>query len=121
MKTKISIFISFSIIFIVLLVGNKNFASAEEKSYFLTSKTLLTYCQSSLPLEDGICQGYLAGIADSIYSGHQSNFVAICIPKGINSSDLKKIFVEYATNFPEFFERAADGLITDAYARKFSC
>jgi hypothetical protein len=96
-------------------------ALASEKTYFLTSASLLTFCQSNLPLEDGICQGYLAGVADSIYSGHQSDFVSICIPNGINSNDLKSLFVQYATDYPEYFGRPADGLFTDALLFKFSC
>ena len=103
-----------------VFAGNQ-LALASEKTYFLTSASLLTFCQSNLPLEDGICQGYLAGVADSIYSGHQSDFVSICIPKGINSADLKTLFVEYATDYPEYFERPADGLFTDALSYKFAC
>ena len=49
---------------IFVLSGN-NLIRAEENTYFLTSKSLLTYCQSNLPAEDGICQGYLAGVTDS--------------------------------------------------------
>jgi hypothetical protein len=105
---------------IFILNGNPS-VIADENTYYLSSKSLLTYCQSNLPLENGICQGYLVGIVDSIYSGHQSEFVSICIPKGINSSDLKSLFITYATEYPEFFERPADGLFTDALAFKYSC
>lgn len=121
MKTKI-----FKNFYVLLIAGvfvgvGGHKALSDEKTYFLTSKALLTFCQSNLPMEDGICQGYLAGIADSIYSGHQSDFVSICIPKGIKSVDLKILFIEYATNYPEYFARAADGLFTDALAYKFTC
>ncbi len=105
---------------IFVLIEN-NLARAEENTYFLTSKSLLTYCQSNLPAEDGICQGYLAGVADSVYSGHLSDFVSICVPKGVTSMELKELFISYATEYPEFFERAADGLFTDALASKFGC
>ena len=105
----------------IIVLGGNNLAIAEENTYFLTSKSLLTYCQSNLPAEDGICQGYLAGVTDSVYSGHLSDFISICVPKGITTSELKALFVSYATKYPEFFERAADGLFTDALASKFSC
>ena len=105
----------------IIVLGGNNLAIAEENNYFLTSKSLLTYCQSNLPVENGICQGYLAGVTDSVYSGHLSNFISICVPKGITTSELKALFISYATKYPEFFERAADGLFTDALASKFSC
>ena len=105
---------------IFVLSGN-NLVGSEENTYFLTSKSLLTYCQSNLPAEDGICQGYLAGVADSVYSGHLSDFVSICVPKGVTSQELKALFISYATEYPEFFERAADGLFSDALASKFGC
>ena len=116
-------FIFFKILLLTqtLVLGGSNSPSAEENTYFLTSKSLLTYCQSNLPAEDGICQGYLAGVADSVYSGHLSNFISICVPKGITTLELKALFISYATEYPEFFERAADGLFTDALASKFSC
>ena len=121
MAVKISKFLSSILIAATFVVNGNQSAVASDKTYFLTSKALLTFCQSKLPLEDGICQGYLAGIADSIYSGHQSGFVSICIPKGINSADLKTLFVAYATDYPEYFERPADGLFTDALSYTFAC
>ena len=105
----------------ITVLGGNNLAIADENTYFLTSKSLLTYCQSNLPAEDGVCQGYLAGVADSVYSGHLSDFISICVPKGITSTELKALFISYATEYPEFFDRAADGLFTDALASKFSC
>ena len=116
-------FVFFKILFLAQLfvLSVNNLASSEQNTYFLTSKSLLTYCQSNLPAEDGICQGYLAGVADSVYSGHLSDFVSICVPKGVTSLELKALFISYATEYPEFFERAADGLFTDALASKFSC
>ena len=50
----------------IIVLGGNNLAIAEENTYFLTSKSLLTYCQSNLPAEDGICHGYLAGVTDSV-------------------------------------------------------
>lgn len=121
MEVKISKVLSNILIAVTFVFTGNQLSFASDKTYFLTSKALLTFCQSKLPLEDGICQGYLAGIADSIYSGHQSDFASICIPKGINSADLKTLFVEYATDYPEYFERPADGLFTDALSYKFAC
>ena len=121
MDVKISKVLSSMLVAGMFILPGSQSAFASEKTYFLTSKALLTFCQSKLPLEDGICQGYLAGIADSIYSGHQSDFVSICIPNGINSNDLKSLFVQYATDYPEYFGRPADGLFTDALLFKFSC
>ena len=79
-------FIFFKILLLkkILVLGGSNSPSAEENTYFLTSKSLLTYCQSNLPAEDGICQGYLAGVADSVYSGHLSDFISICVPRYYN-------------------------------------
>ena len=105
----------------IFVLSGSNLVNAEENTYFLTSKSLLTYCQSNLPAEDGICQGYLAGVTDSVYSGHLSDFISICVPKGVTTKQLKALFISYATEYPEFFERAADGLFTDALASKFSC
>jgi len=121
MEVKISKILNSILFAVTLVVISNQSAFSSDKTYFLTSRALLTFCQSKIPLEDGICQGYLAGIADSIYSGHQSDFVSICIPKGINSADLKTLFVEYATDYPEYFERPADGLFTDALSYTFAC
>ncbi len=121
MDVKIPKVLSRMLLAVGLVFTGNQLSLASEKTYFLTSASLLTFCQSNLPLEDGICQGYLAGVADSIYSGHQSDFVSICIPNGINSNDLKSLFVQYATDYPEYFGRPADGLFTDALLFKFSC
>ena len=121
MRIKISKFMSGALIAGMFFLNCSQSVLASDKTYFLTSKALLTFCQSNLPLEDGICQGYLAGIADSIYSGHQSDFISICVPKGVNSADLKILFIQYATDYPEYFERPADGLFTDALSYKFAC
>ena len=121
MKIKISKVLNCILFAVTLFINSNQLAFSSDKTYFLTSKALLTFCQSKIPLEDGICQGYLAGIADSIYSGHQSDFVSICIPKGINSADLKTLFVDYAIDYPEYFERPADGLFTDALSYTFAC
>ena len=114
-------FLKFLLLTQIFVLNGNSFASSEENTYFLTSKSLLTYCQSNLPTEDGICQGYLAGVADSVYSGHLSDFISICVPKGVTTTELKALFISHATEYPEFFERAADGLFTDALALKFSC
>ena len=45
----------------------------------------------------------------------------MCVPKGVTTTELKTLFISYAIEYPEFFERAADGLFTDALASKFSC
>ena len=121
MKKNYFKFIKIFLLAQIFVLNINNLANSEENTYFLTSKSLLTYCQSNLPAEDGICQGYLAGVADSVYSGHLSNFLSICVPKGITTSELKVLFISYAIEYPEFFERPADGLFTDALASKFSC
>ena len=121
MKTNYFKFFKILLLAQIFVLSGDNLVSAEENAYFLTSKSLLTYCQSNLPAEDGICQGYLAGVTDSVYSGHLSDFISICVPKGITTSELKALFISYATKYPEFFERAADGLFTDALASRFSC
>ena len=105
----------------IFFFSGTNLVSSEDNTYFLTSESLLTYCQSNLPAEDGICQGYLAGVTDSVYSGHLGDFISICVPKGVTTTELKTLFISYAIEYPEFFERAADGLFTDALASKFSC
>ena len=113
----------FRLLFLVqiFVFCGSNLSISQENTYFLTSKSLLTYCQSNLPAEDGICQGYLAGVADSVYSGHLEDFISICVPKGVTTAELKALFISYAMEYPEFFERAADGLFTDALVSKFSC
>ena len=121
MKKKYLEFVKILLLAQIFVLSGNNLIRAEENTYFLTSKSLLTYCQSNLPAEEGICQGYLAGVTDSVYSGHLSDFISICVPKGITTSELKALFISYATEYPEFFDRAADGLFTDALASKFSC
>ena len=64
---------------------------------------LLSKCESENMTKQNICWGYLAGVSDASDTWASWDFMTrkICIPYEVNVSQLEKIFIKYANQYPE--------------------
>ena len=90
-------------------------------TFFLNGSTLLQLCTSQSFEEQAACEGYIIGVQDSIFSGHLSEFVEICYPAGVGTTQLRLQFINHASSNPAKLHFAAEGLVAESVAMIFSC
>jgi len=103
----------------VLLIGASHGAMAG----FQTGNTLLALCENGHAGNRAMCSGYLQGIADSeLLVNDPQNFVPlICIPTGVDGSQIEKVFVKYANENPEKLHILAAAIVSSAFIKAFPC
>ena len=66
---------------------------------------------------------YLMGVSDATvaWGGFGDLSKQICLTVGITGEQLRKVFVKYANENPEYLHLGASGMVLNAFARAFPC
>jgi len=88
---------------------------------FVKANQLYDICNSESKVDVAACEGYIMGVNDSIYSGHLSKKVQICMPPGITPSQNRLIVVKHIEKIPERINFVADMIVAEALALAFKC
>jgi hypothetical protein len=99
-------------------------AQAQTKSgAFYDGNKLLQYCSpGDTPTHQGICIGYIAGLADALSSpGASINGLKACIPTGVKQGQVMDVAINYLKAHPETRHYTADSLVAQALRDVFPC
>ena len=96
-------------------------AQANSSSSFLRANQLYHLCSSDSKIDNAVCDGYIMGINDSMYSGHLGNIFKVCPPPGVIPSQVRLIVVKHMQTIPEKLHFVADGVVAEALAMPFQC
>jgi hypothetical protein len=94
---------------------------ANSSSSFMRANQLYTFCSSESKVDIAVCEGYIMGVNDSVYSGHLSNLFKMCYPSGVTPSQLRLVVVKHMKIIPEKLHFVADGVVVEALATTFRC
>lgn len=92
---------------------------------FMTGERLLTYCQNQdIDSRDrGICDGFLAGMADSATTIQSLNagYVNVCINDSASPFQLRNAFLRLAERQPAQLKHAASSMVLAILASDYPC
>ena len=119
LKMFISIFIKLIILVYFTTLGS--FLSAGSTKYFYNGTKLYNLCRSDTPINEALCEGYILGVQDSIYSGHLSDHFSVCLPEGVEVDQLRLQLINFIENNPNIMNFAAEGLVAKSLETSYSC
>ena len=103
----------------MILVGSS--LSAGSTKFFYNGTKLYNLCRSDNPLDEALCEGYILGVQDSIYSGHLSNYFSICLPEGVEQDQFRLQLVKFIEANPDIMNFAAEGLVAKSLETSYAC
>jgi len=111
---------------LVSLLGGISAHAAESANandnYLFSADILSTFCNSphGAPYDDGICAGYITGIADAMLRepGMQKS---LCVLRNLSTSDYSKLVTRHLARHPDDKRRPAADVIRTALLTAFAC
>ena len=94
-KMLVSILIKLVVLIYLTSIGS--FLSAGSTKYFYNGTKLYNLCRAENATDEALCEGYILGVQDAIYSGHLSEHFSVCFPEGVEPVKLglqSKGFIE---------------------------
>ena len=116
---RFSIFKSFTISFSLFLIGSSLIAGSTK--YFYNGTKLYNLCRADNLIDEALCEGYILGVQDSIYSGHLSEHFNICLAEGVEPDQLRLQLVNFIENNPDIMNFAAEGLVAKSLETSYAC
>lgn len=87
----------------------------------MSGAKLFSFCKSDKLENQAACEGYILGVQDSIYSGHLSDQLNLCIPNGISPKDLRLKFIDFFEVLPEMANYGAESVVAKSLQLNFRC
>ena len=103
----------------MILVGSS--LSAGSTKFFYNGTKLYNLCRSDNPLDEALCEGYILGVQDSIYSGHLSEHFSVCLPEGVEPDQIRLQLIRFIENNPDIMNFAAEGLVAKTLETSYAC
>ena len=107
-------------IYVVLVLAGTNSLAGSSK-FFYTGTKLYNLCRADTPIDEALCEGYILGVQDSIYSGHLSEHFNVCLPEGVEPGQLRLQLIKFIENNPDIMNFAAEGLVAKSLETSYSC
>ena len=95
--------------------------SAGSSKYFYTGTKLYNHCRAVSSIEEALCEGYILGVQDSIYSGHLSDHFSLCLPEGVEPDQLRLQLIKFIENNPDIMNFAAEGIVAKSLEISYAC
>ena len=92
------------------------------QEYLFNGHILSKFCNSphGAPYDDGVCAGYITGIADAMLREHGME-KSLCVQRNLSTSDFSKLVTRRLARRPEDAFRPAADVIRDALLSAFAC
>ena len=97
--------------------------SSQQARFFATGNDLFRFCSAGGATSESLCNGYVAGVVDTV-----GVFEAIfgvtkitCVEKNVSNEQVKQIVMQYLTAHPETRHLGAAGLVFAALQPAFPC
>jgi Rap1a immunity proteins len=87
----------------------------------ITGDKLYSACQSWSDKDQGVCLGYIMGIADALSSPNGLLGRSACPSKGVKVGELQDIMMKFLDNHETKRQFAAATVLTEAFAERFPC
>ena len=94
---------------------------ASSSEAFLRANQLYSLCSSEVKLDNAVCEGYIIGVNDSVFSGHLSNIFQVCYPAGVTIEQIRLVLVKYMETVPEKLHFVAESIVAGGLATVFQC
>ena len=98
-----------------------SFLSAGSTKYFYNGTKLYNLCRADTQIDEALCEGYILGVQDSIYSGHLSDHFDVCLPEGVEPDQLRLQLINFIENNPNIMNFAAEGLVAKSLETTYAC
>ena len=79
--------------------------SAGSTKYFYNGTKLYNLCRAENAIDEALCEGYILGVQDAIYSGHLSDHFSICLPEGVEPDQIRLLLLMMDINLLVFYIR----------------
>ena len=109
------------LIILAYLTSVGSFVSAGSTKYFYSGTKLYNLCRAGNTIDEALCEGYIMGVQDSIYSGHLSDHFSICLAEGVEPDQLRLQLVNFIENNPDIMNFAAEGLVAKSLETSYAC
>ena len=97
------------------------FLSAGSNKYFYNGTKLYNLCRAENAIDEALCEGYILGVQDAIYSGHLSDHFSICLPEGVEPDQIRLMLLRFIEKNPSIMNFAAEGLVAKTLETSYSC
>ncbi len=89
---------------------------------YVTGAELAEACASEVPVEQGLCAGYVRAVADVLGGpGAKVDGIIACLPGGETSEELLEPMKDYLAANPLLGNLKADGLVAYVLSLSFPC
>ena len=109
------------LIILISLTSFGSFLSAGSTKYFYSGTKLYNLCRADTQINEALCEGYILGVQDSIYSGHLSEHFNVCLPEGVEPDQLRLQLINFIENNPNIMNFAAEGLVAKSLETTYAC
>jgi hypothetical protein len=96
-------------------------APARADSYTMTGNQLLTFCEGQNSFSQGVCQGYVLGVADHYLTNGIDEILRICIVSRVTRKQVVDVAVAFLQSRPEKRQYIAEGVVWEALHDAFPC
>ena len=118
---KMLISILIKLIVLVCLTSIGSFLSAGSTKYFYNGTKLYNLCRAENAIDEALCEGYILGVQDAIYSGHLSDHFSVCLPEGVEPDQIRLQLIRFIENNPDIMNFAAEGLVAKTLETSYAC
>ena len=109
------------LVILVYLTSVGSFLSAGSTKYFYNGTKLYNLCRAKNAIDEALCEGYILGVQDAIYSGHLSEHFSVCLPEGVEPAQIRLLLIRFIENNPDIMNFAAEGLVAKTLETTYSC
>ena len=109
------------LIVIVYLSSLGSFVSAGSTKYFYNVTKLYNLCRAESAIDEALCEGYILGVQDAIYSGHLSDHFSVCLPEGVEPDQIRLQLIRFIEKNPDIMNFAAEGLVAKTLETSYAC
>ena len=109
------------LIILVYLTSVGSFLSAGSTKYFYNGNKLYNLCRAENAIDEALCEGYILGVQDAIYSGHLSDHFDVCLPEGVEPVQIRLQLIRFIENNPDIMNFAAEGLVAKTLETSYAC
>ena len=109
------------LVVLIYLTSIGSFLSAGSTKYFYNGTKLYNLCRAENVIDEALCEGYILGVQDAIYSGHLSEHFSVCLPEGVEPDQIRLQLIRFIENNPDIMNFAAEGLVAKTLETSYAC
>jgi Rap1a immunity proteins len=96
--------------------------SSQQGRFFATGNDLFRFCSAGVATSQSICNGYVAGVVDTLGVFDAIGVTKItCVEPNVSNEQVKQVVVQYLTAHPETRHLGAAGEVVQALQKAFPC